>query len=187
MLAAILVIHNGQPGEREVRSVIKIGVKIAVPRAIIITFAPRNSVAVGQKPESQMAITTAASRTVFLGNRFGWSSRVQVEPKIEPDRMADSLAEWVALLTSRTGKLESVSFKIAQWLNLGLLVVLALTLVALILGVPVPRWAFAGLVVIQTLVRAWRDWRWGSERRRRSIGFNLVLTLVLAYLILTVR
>jgi hypothetical protein len=75
----------------------------------------------------------------------------------------------------------------AQWLNLGLLVVLALTLVALILGVAVPRWAFVGLVIAQALVRTWRDVRWGSEQRRRSVGFNLVLALVLAYLILTVR
>jgi hypothetical protein len=80
-----------------------------------------------------------------------------------------------------------VDFKTAQWLNLGLLVVLALTLVALILGVAVPRWAFAGLVIVQALVRTWRDWRWGGDARRSRIGFNLVLTLVLAYLILTVH
>jgi hypothetical protein len=52
MLAAILVIHNGQPGEREVRSVIGIEVKIAVLGAIIITFAPENDVAEVQKLES---------------------------------------------------------------------------------------------------------------------------------------
>jgi hypothetical protein len=91
------------------------------------------------------------------------------------------------VIPARTGTLEPVSFKTAQWINLGLLGVLALTLVALVLGVPVPRWAFAALVVVQALVRTWRDVRWGGEQRRRSLGFNLVLTLVLAYLILTVR
>ncbi len=90
------------------------------------------------------------------------------------------------MIPARTGTLEPVSFKTAQWINLGLLGVLALTLVALVLGVAVPRWAFAGLVVVQALVRTWRDVRWGGEQRRR-IGFNLLLTLVLAYLILTVR
>lgn len=75
----------------------------------------------------------------------------------------------------------------AQWLNLGLLGVLAITLVALVLGVPVPRCAFAGLVVLQALVRTWRDLRWGGDARRGRIGFNLLLTLVLAGLILSVR
>lgn len=75
----------------------------------------------------------------------------------------------------------------AQWLNLGLLVVLALTLVALVLGVGVPRWAFASLVIVQGLVRTWRDLRWGGDARRGRVGFNLLLTLVLAGLILSVR
>ncbi len=91
------------------------------------------------------------------------------------------------MIPASTGTLEAVSFKTAQWINLGLLGVLALTLAALVLSVPVPRWAFVGLVIAQALVRTWRDVRWGGEQRRRSIGFNLVLTLVLAYLILTVR
>jgi hypothetical protein len=65
MLAAILVIHNGQPGEREVRSVIGIEVKIAVLGAIIITFAPENGVAEVQKLKSQEVIVAAPSSTVF--------------------------------------------------------------------------------------------------------------------------
>ena len=80
-----------------------------------------------------------------------------------------------------------MNFQMAQWLNLGLLGVLAITLVALVLGVSVPRWAFAGLVVLQALVRTWRDLRWGGDARRGRVGFNLLLTLVLAGLILSVR
>ncbi len=80
-----------------------------------------------------------------------------------------------------------MNFQTAQWINLALLGALAITLAALVLGVSVPRWALAGLVVAQALFRAWRDLRWGGVARRGRIGANLLLTLVLAGLILSVR
>lgn len=88
------------------------------------------------------------------------------------------------MLPAATVKLWLVTFQMAQWLNLGLLVVLAGLLLALLFGTPVPRPVFAAVIVAQAGVRSWRDLRWGGEARRRRVGFNLLLSVALAWLVM---
>ena len=80
-----------------------------------------------------------------------------------------------------------MTFQTFQAINFGLLIALALLLVALVAGQPVSRFAIGGVVFAQALVRTYRDWRWGGPVGRRRIPFNLLLSLVIVYLLFSTR
>jgi hypothetical protein len=69
--------------------------------------------------------------------------------------------------------------------NLGLLVLLAALVVALFAGLPVPRFAVALVIGIQAVVRAFRELRFGTDASRRRLPFNLLISLVFVYLIMS--
>ena len=68
-----------------------------------------------------------------------------------------------------------------------LLVLLVASVIALWLGVAVPRPAVAALLVVSGAVRAYRDLTFGGAEGRRRLPVSVGLTLVVAYLILTAR
>jgi hypothetical protein len=78
-------------------------------------------------------------------------------------------------------------FRLLQYLNLGLLALLAGLLVAFLFGQPIPKALIVGLLVLNTLVRTVRDLRFGSPTAKRRVWFNLALSAVLVYLLLTQR
>ena len=70
-------------------------------------------------------------------------------------------------------------------LNLALLVVLAGLLIGLAAGQAVPRFAVASLIGLQAVVRAFRELRFGTDASRRRLPFNLLISLVFVYLIMS--
>jgi hypothetical protein len=69
--------------------------------------------------------------------------------------------------------------------NLGLLVLLAALVVALFAGVPVPNFAVALVIGIQAIFRAFRELQFGTDASRRRLPFNLLISLVFVYLIMS--
>ena len=70
-------------------------------------------------------------------------------------------------------------------LNLGLLVLLAALVVALFAGLSIPRFAVASVIGIQAIVRAFRELQFGTDASRRRLPFNLLISLVFVYLIMS--
>jgi hypothetical protein len=71
-----------------------------------------------------------------------------------------------------------------QIINLGLLVVLAGLLIAIAAGQAIPRFAVASMIGLQSVVRAFRELKFGTEASRRRLPFNLLISLVFIYLIM---
>jgi hypothetical protein len=69
--------------------------------------------------------------------------------------------------------------------NFGLLVLLAALVVALLAGLPVPRLVIALVIGVQAVVRAFRELQFGTDASRRRLPFNLLISLVFVYLIMT--
>jgi hypothetical protein len=78
-----------------------------------------------------------------------------------------------------------VNARVFQIVNLGLLVLLAALVVALFAGLPVPRFAVALVIGIQAVVRAFRELQFGTDASRRRLPFNLLISLVFVYLIMS--
>ncbi|HWG85636.1 MAG TPA: hypothetical protein VNT60_09165 [Deinococcales bacterium] len=76
-------------------------------------------------------------------------------------------------------------YRTIQMVNLALLGLLAGLLLAVALGARVPLTAVVGLLLASTILRTYRDYRFGGEVGRRRIPFNLMVMGLVLYLLFT--
>jgi hypothetical protein len=78
-----------------------------------------------------------------------------------------------------------VNARVFQTINFGFLIILAAAVVALLAGLPVPRFAVALIIGAQAIFRSYVTLRFGNDASRRRLPFNLLISLVFVYLIMS--